>query len=79
MWQLSKLNLTAQRMLITYATSIIYMTQAGFLSANTPAQMHVGDCFWAQENQRPKKLKKFFFQDKFYSLKAHVHYFTVLI
>ena len=61
MWQLSKLNLTAQRMLITYATSIIYMTQAGFLSANTPAQMHVGDCFWAQENQRPKKLKKFFF------------------
>ena len=48
-------------MLITYATSIIYMTQAGFLSANTPAQMHVGDCFWAQENQRPKKLKKIFF------------------
>ena len=79
MWQLSKLNLTAQRMLITYATSIIYMTQAGFLSANTPAQMHVGDCFWAQENQRPKKLKNFFFHDKFYSLKAHVHYFTVLI
>ena len=60
MWQLSKLNLTAQRMLITYATSIIYMTQAGFLSANTPAQMHVGDCFWAQENQRPKKLNFFF-------------------
>ena len=78
MWQLSKLNLTAQRMLITYATSIIYMTQAGFLSANTPAQMHVGDRFWAQENQRPKKLN-FFFQDKFYSLKAHVHYFIVLI
>ena len=27
----------------------------------------------------PKKLKNNFFQDKFYSLKAHAHYFTVLI
>ena len=27
-----------------------------------------------------KKIKKqFFFQDKFYSLKAHAHYFTVYI
>ena len=38
---------------------------------------HVGDHFWAQ-GKAPKKLK-FFFQDKFYSLKAHAHYFTVLI
>ena len=26
-----------------------------------------------------QKIKTFYFQDKFYSLKAHVHYFTVLI
>ena len=26
-----------------------------------------------------QKIKKQFFQDKFYSLKAHAHYFTVFI
>ena len=36
LWELSKLLyiITAQRMLITY-TSIVHMTQASFLSANT--------------------------------------------
>ena len=35
------------------------------------AIFHVGDCFWVQET--PKKLKTIFFQDTFYSLKAHEH------
>ena len=43
------------------------------------AVFHVGDLFRAQENQRPKKLKKLFFKDKFYSLKVDGHYFTVFI
>ena len=34
------------------------------------AVCHVGDRFWARQNC---------FQDKFYSLKAHAHYFTVFI
>ena len=33
----------------------------------------------SRENRRPKSQKIFFFQDKFYSLKAQAHYFTVLI
>ena len=41
------------------------------------AIFYVGDRFWEQENRRPKTEKTNFFQDKFYSLKAHVHYFTV--
>ena len=48
------------------------------LPALIQAVFHVGDRFWARENRRPKN-KIFFPQDKFYSLKAHEHYFTVLI
>ena len=33
----------------------------------------------SRENRRPKSQKIFFFQDKFYSLKAYAHCFTVLI
>ena len=40
---------------------------------------HVGDRFWARENRRPKNSKTILFQDKFYSLKAHAHYFTTLL
>ena len=43
------------------------------------AVFHIGDRFWARENRCPKNLKNFFFQDRFYLLKAHVHYFSVLI
>ena len=43
------------------------------------AVFQVGDCFWARENQHPKNEKTIFFQDKFYSLKAHAHYFTVFV
>ena len=39
---------------------------------------HVGDCLWAQQNGA-QKIKKVFFQDRFYSLKAHANYFTTLI
>ena len=34
--------------------------------------------FHMPENQRPKKLKTSFFYDKFYFLKNHAHYFTVI-
>ena len=41
---------------------------------------HVGDRFWERENRRPKNYKAiFFFQNNFYSLKAHAYYFTVII
>ena len=43
------------------------------------AVIHVGDRFWAIKNRCPKNLKIIFFQDKLYSLKAHTHYFTVII
>ena len=39
--------------------------------------VHVGDRFLGATKSMPKEF--FFFQDKFYSLKAHAHYFTVLI
>ena len=44
-----------------------------------PAVFHVSGRFWARENRRPKNLKNNFFQDKFYSSKAHAHYVTVFI
>ena len=40
---------------------------------------HASDPFLVATKSAPKKLKNNFFQDKFYSLKAHAHYFTVLI
>ena len=47
------------------------------------AVFHVGDRFWTRQNQRPKNEKRwvlfYSFQDKFYSLKAHTHYFIVLM
>ena len=43
------------------------------------AVFHVGDHFWAGQNWHPKTQKNFFFEDKFYSLKAHAHYFAVLM
>ena len=43
------------------------------------AVFHIDDRFWAQQNRHPKKVKNIFFQHKFSSLKAHAHYFTVLI
>ena len=43
------------------------------------AIFHVGDRFWAQENWYSKSYIANFFQDKFYSLKVHAHYFTVLM
>ena len=47
--------------------------------AQIQAVFHVGDHFWTQQNRHPKIKKNFFFQDKFYSSKAHAQYFTVLI
>ena len=38
----------------------------------------IGDLFWVRENWHPKYEKNLFFQDKFYPLKSHAHYFTVL-
>ena len=35
--------------------------------------------FWVQQNWCPKNLKTIFFQDRYYSFKAHAYYFTVLI
>ena len=49
------------------------------LVRNLPPVFQVDDCFWARENQRSKNEKTIFFQDKFYSLKAHAHYFTVFV
>ena len=43
------------------------------------ADFHIGDRFWLWENRCPKNQKIFFFQDKFFSLKAHAYYFSVLI
>ena len=40
---------------------------------NKQAVFQVGDRFWVRQKIN------IFFQDKFYSLKAHGHYFTVLI
>ena len=37
------------------------------------AVFHNSDCFWTWENWHTQNLKTIFFQDKFYSLKAHVH------
>ena len=48
------------------------------LKANTillQVVFHVGDRFWARENQRPKNLKKNFSPNE---VKDHAHYFTVL-
>ena len=39
---------------------------------------HIGELLVATK-LAPKKLKTFFFQHKFCFLKAHAHYFTVLI
>ena len=41
------------------------------------AVFHFSDRFLGARKSMPKKI--IFFQDKFYSLKAHAHYFTVLI
>ena len=52
---------------------------SSFNLALIQAVFHVGNHFWVRENWQPKIKKQFFFQGKFYLLKAHAHYFTVLI
>ena len=42
------------------------------------AVSHVCDRFWGRDQIGAQKIKKQL-QDKFHSLKAHAHYFTVLI
>ena len=45
------------------------------------AFFHVSDHFSVSEREKigAQKIKIFFFQDKFYSLKARVHFVTVLL
>ena len=50
-----------------------------FYPALIQAVFHLGDRFWARQNRRSKIFKKFVFQGKFCSFKAHAYYFTVLI
>ena len=45
----------------------------------TQAVFNVGTAFGRDKIGAQKIKKTIFFQDKFYSVKAHAHYFTVLI
>ena len=62
---------------LTLVSRELYLIWFWFL---VPMSVQIQAVFhsWAQENWCPK-IKTFYFKDKFYSLKAHVHYFTVFI
>ena len=74
-----------QRLLNEWSSKNLWKMISADVKANIKQQeikqavFNIGDHFWAQQNRHPKNSKKFFFQHKFYSLKAHAHYFNALI